>query len=197
MIKTRLMKSIFVLFFSALLVFGLEANAQTLKVNPKTFSMTIFGTTNVHNFDSKVTQVSGEVVMKGNKQVQSISIEIPVRGIKSKEKLMDTKTYETFNDSKYPTISFKTTEVSGLQITGSDVSVSVTGNLSMAGVTQKISFKSTGKILKPGSYQFTGSIPIKMTDFKMKPPTAMLGMMKVGDAVTLKFDATFEGAAIN
>jgi len=36
-----------------------------------------------------------------------------------------------------------------------------------------------------------------MTDFKMKPPTAMLGVMKVGDAITLKFDINVEGAAIN
>jgi len=36
-----------------------------------------------------------------------------------------------------------------------------------------------------------------MTDFKMKPPTAMLGVMKVGDAITLKYDVTFEGAPIN
>jgi len=32
-----------------------------------------------------------------------------------------------------------------------------------------------------------------MTDFKMKPPTAMLGIMKVGDAITLKFSIVMVG----
>jgi len=110
---------------------------------------------------------------------------------------MDNKTYEAFNEGKFPTISFQLVEASSLQITGDDISVTVTGNLTMAGSTRKISFKTTGKNLKPGAYEFKGSIPLKMTDFKMKPPTAMLGVMKVGDAITLKFDINIEGAAIN
>jgi len=171
--------------------------AQSLKINPKTSTMIIYGTTNVHDFKSKVTLIKGEVVVNGSKKIQSLNVEVPVRSIKSGEKGMDNKTYEAFNEGKLPTISFQLVEASSLQITGDDISVTVTGNLTMAGSTRKISFKTTGKNLKPGAYEFKGSIPLKMTDFKMKPPTAMLGVMKVGDAITLKFDINVEGAAIN
>jgi hypothetical protein len=34
-------------------------NAQVLRINPKSFSMTILGTTNVHDFKSNVTQAKG------------------------------------------------------------------------------------------------------------------------------------------
>jgi Uncharacterized conserved protein len=171
-------------------------NAQTLKLNPKTFVMTIAGTTNVHNFESKATQATGELIIN-NKQVQSLSVEIPVKGIKSKEKLMDTKTYEAFHADKNPTITFKSTDISGLQVTGSDITATLNGNLTIAGVTRKVTLKPTGKIVKPGVYEFKASYSLKMTDYKMSPPTAMMGMMKVGDGITLKFDVTFEGAPVN
>lgn len=171
--------------------------AQSLKINSKTSTMTIFGTTNVHDFKTKVEQIKGELVVNGSNKVQSLNVEIPVRSIKSGEKGMDTKTYEAFNESKYPTISFQLVDASSLQISGDDINALVTGNLTMAGTTRKISFKTIGKKIKAGVYEFKGSVALKMTDFKMKPPTAMLGVMKVGDAITLKFDVNLEGAAIN
>jgi len=105
---------------------------------------------------------------------------------------MDNKTYEAFNDKKYPTITFQLVEVTSLQIKGDDINATVTGNLTMAGSTRRISFKTSGKNTKPGAYEFKGSIALKMTDYKMKPPTAMLGVMKVGDAITLKYDINVE-----
>ena len=170
--------------------------AQSLKLNPKTFTMTINGTTNVHNFESKVTQASGELVIN-DKKVQSFSVEIPVKGIKSNEKLMDTKTYEAFDADKNPKISFKSTEVISLKVDGNEISVSVTGTMTIAGASRKVTLVSTGKIVKPGVYEFKGSIPVKMTDYKMKPPTAMFGVMKVGDDIKLKYSVTFEGAPVN
>ena len=196
MLKKQFSKTLMLLFISFIFSAG-YLQAQSLKINPKTSTMIIYGTTNVHDFKSKVTLIKGEVVVNGSKKIQSLNVEVPVRSIKSGEKGMDNKTYEAFNEGKFPTISFQLVEASSLQITGDDISVTVTGNLTMAGSTRKISFKTTGKNLKPGAYEFKGSIPLKLTDFKMKPPTAMLGVMKVGDAITLKFDINVEGAAIN
>ena len=175
---------------------GNAVQAQSLKLNAKTFSMTINGTTNVHNFETKVTLASGELVIN-DKKVQTFSVEIPVKGIKSNEKLMDTKTYEAFDADKNPKISFKSTEVNSLKVDGNDISVSVTGVMTIAGASRKVTLVATGKIIKPGVYEFKGTIPVKMTDYKMKPPTAMLGVMKVGDEIKLKYSVTFEGAPVN
>ena len=196
MFKNQFSKPLMLLVISFIFTAGC-LQAQSLKVNSKTSTMTIYGTTNVHDFKSKVTLIKGELVVSSSKKIQSLNVEVPVRSIKSGEKGMDTKTYEAFNEGKFPTISFQLVDASSLQINGDDISVTVTGNLTMAGTTRKISFKTTGKNLKPGAYEFKGSIALKMTDFKMKPPTAMLGVMKVGDAITLKFDINVEGAAIN
>jgi len=167
--------------------------AQTLKLNPKGSSITISGTTNVHDWKSKVTLMTGELTLNGDKKVQSLTVEIPVKSIKSDEKLMDTKTYEAFNSAKNPSITFKLTDVNTLQINGNDIAVTITGNLTMAGTTRKIVLKSTGKNTKAGTYEFKGNINLKMSDFGMKAPTALMGVMKVGDVVNLSFVADFEG----
>lgn len=189
-------KSIKLLACTILLAGCFSMNAQVLKINPKSFSMTISGTTNVHDFQSKVTQASGEAVVSNSKELQSLVVEIPVRAIKSGEKLMDTKTYETFDVNKNPNITFKLLEVNSLRVEGNQAFVTVTGNLTMAGVTRRISLKTTGVNNKAGVYEFKGSISLKMSDFKMSPPTAMLGLMKVGDAITLKYDVCFENPQI-
>jgi len=193
MSKMKLTNYYMLLMVSIILVGSTSAvNAQTLKINAQSSTMTILGTTNVHNFQSKVTQISGDLVITG-KKIQSLKVEVPVKSIKSNEKLMDKKTYEAFDAEKHPTITFQLIDAVIQKATAEDIDVVVTGNLTMAGVTKKVSFNTTGKALKAGTFQFTGSVALKMTDFKMKPPTAMLGMMKVGDAITLKFSIVLVG----
>ena len=193
MLKTKLTNYNMLLMVSIILAsFAGTASAQTLKINAQSSTMTILGTTNVHNFQSKVTQISGELVISG-KKVQSLKVEVPVKSIKSNEKLMDKKTYEAFDAEKHPTITFQLIDAVVQKATAEDIDVAVTGNLTMAGATKKITLNTTGKALKAGTFQFTGSVALKMTDFKMKPPTAMLGMMKVGDAITLKFSIVMVG----
>lgn len=184
------------LIFCSVLISVNFSSAQSLKINPKSFNMVISGTTNVHDFETKVTQINGEIVLGETNQVQSMIVNIPVKSIRSKEKLMDTKTYEAFNADKNPNITFKLIEVSALEMDGENINVVLTGNITMAGFTKKITIKSSGKKVKQGAYQFKGSIALKMTDFKMTPPTAMMGLMRVGDAVTIKYDALFEGAQL-
>jgi len=195
MIKNQFSKAM-IMTLACFIMLGTITQAQTLRINSKLSTMTIFGTTNIHNFKSNVQLIKGELTVNSAKKVQSLNVEIPVRSIKSGEKLMDNKTYEAFKESKFPTISFSIIDVAALQISGDDINVTVDGNLTIAGVTKRISIKATGKNSRPGVYTFKGSVALKMTDFNMKPPTAMLGVMKVGNAITLNYDVTFEGAAI-
>ncbi len=167
------------------------ANAQSLRINPVNSSITIYGTSNLHDWDIKIDQISGDFVINNSKQVESLVVKIPVRSIKSGDRLMDRKTYETLDADKNPTIIFQLSDPISTQVPDqNNVQVTLTGNLTVAGVSKKISFLATGKSAGSGAYNFKASIPLKMTDFKMKPPTAMLGMVKAGDVVTLKLDVT-------
>lgn len=194
--KMQLIKNAkWVLVCLAFLAFSV-AQAQTYKIVPKISNLKIEGTSSVHEWESTSDQVSGDMVLvsdaKSGKQIQSLVVKIPVKSIKSGKGLMDNKTYEAFNTDKNPLITFQITDVSPLKFSGKDAEVTVSGDLNMAGFTKKINIKSTGKSLTDGSFQFKGSVPLKMSDFKMKPPTAMMGVLKTGDAVTIKFDVTFK-----
>lgn len=166
--------------------------AQVLKVNPNSSTITINGTSNLHDWKTTTKQIKGELVLAGNNQVKALAIDVPVKSIKSGEKIMDTKTYETFKADKNPNISFRLTNVSEFKNSGNDMTLAFTGNLTMAGVTKKITIKTAGKSIKSGSYKFNGSVDLKMSDFKMSAPTAMMGMMKVGDGIKLVFDVVVD-----
>jgi hypothetical protein len=58
----------------------------------------------------------------------------------------------------------------------------------MAGTTKNIDMTVKAKILPNGDIQLIGSKKINMTEFGMKPPTAVLGTIKVGPEVTINFD---------
>ena len=167
-------------------------NAQSFDITPQNSTVSILGTSNVHDWEMKATKINSELTLSSSKQIISLVVKIPVISIKSGKGIMDNKTYDAFDSKKNPNIVFQLIEVSAIKLTDKDTEITLTGNLSMAGETRKISFKTIGKITKTGDYQLKGSVPLKMTDFKMKPPTAMLGAMKTGDAVSVKFDVSYK-----
>ena len=194
-LKTRFIKNTkWILLCIVFLTFSV-AQAQTYRTVPKVSGVKIEGTSSIHAWESSSNQVSGELVLaetKTGNQIHSLTFRVAVKSIKSGKGLMDSKTYDAFGNDKNPLITFQSTDVSQFKITGKEIDANLSGTLNMAGFTKKINITSSGKTLSDGSIQFTGSVPLKMSDFKMKPPTAMMGALKTGDAVTVKFDVTFK-----
>lgn len=185
-------RSLLLLMFIAT---GVMVQAQTLAI--KSSVVTINGETNVnHDYKINATQVNGKMTVADNRP-KTLTVEIPVRSLISGEKLMDKKTHEAFNEPKNPTIVFNMTELNSIQVNGDNIAVTVTGNLTLSGVTNKVTLKSDGKISNPGVYTFEGVLPVKMSDYGMKAPTAMLGTMKTKDQVMVNYKVTFEGATID
>lgn len=193
MTKSQSHRKLMVLLMSVVFSISNIATAQNFPIVPQTSSINVHGTSNVHDWDMKPTKVTGELGLNSSKQISAVTIKIEVKSLKSGNGIMDGKTYDAFDSKKNPYIIFQLTEATQTKLTDGDTEITLTGNLSFAGATKKISIKTVGKITKSGDYQLKGSVPLKMTDFKMKPPTAMLGTMKTGDGVTVKFDVTFKG----
>lgn len=156
----------------------------------KTTKMTVDGTSSLHDWTSDVTKVEwvGSFLVSENKvkEVKNVQVKIAVTSIQStKGKIMDNKTYEAFKYEKNPTIIYKLNTIS---IT--DAALKANGTLTMAGTTKAIEMSVTAKVLANGDIQLTGSQKLNMRDYKMEPPTAMMGTIKVGEMVTVKFDFT-------
>lgn len=186
--------------FVALVIFALMipagVSAQT-SYKVKTSKLTIDGTSSLHDWTSEAKELewTGTFKVQDKKllEVKDVQVKIPVKSIKStKGGTMDDKTYEAFKSDKNPSITYK---ISSAKISGaSDFSLATTGALQMAGVTQTISMPVTAKLLPNGDIQLIGSQKLNMKDYKMVPPTAVLGTIKVGPEVIVKFDLTITPA---
>jgi len=193
MTTSQFSRSFMILLISVIFSIPVHLKAQNFSIIPLSASINVHGTSNVHDWDMKPTKVTGELGLNGSNQISSITVKIEVNSLKSGNGIMDGKTYAAFDSKKNPYIVFQLTDASQEKLNDSDTEITLTGNLTFAGATRKISIKTIGKITKNGDYQLKGSVPLKMTDYKMKPPTAMLGTMKTGDAVTVQFNVTFKG----
>jgi polyisoprenoid-binding protein YceI len=65
------------------------------------------------------------------------------------------------------------------------------GDLTIAGKTRNIELTGMAYIKENGKILFDGSRSLKMTEYGIDPPTAMMGAMQVGDNVTIKFKVYF------
>lgn len=158
------------------------------------FTMTIKGTSNLHDWESSVKELraTGNLTADatGLQSISALSVDIPVKSIKStKGSVMDNKTYDALQANKFPTITYKLDKATVTK-KGDGYDVNANGSLTMAGVTNKVDMVVRGKTNTDGSITFTGSRKIKLPDYKIKPPTALLGTVTVGDEVEVVFKVT-------
>lgn len=66
-------------------------------------------------------------------------------------------------------------------------SITVKGDLTIAGVTKPAEI-TAGYTFSGNTLTITGSHQLLMSNFGIKPPTAMMGSLKTGDEVTVEFD---------
>lgn len=160
----------------------------------KSDKVTVSGTSTLHDWVSEVTKVewSGNFTIEDNRitGVAGVKVRMPVTSIKSeKGRIMDSKTYEAFDSDKNPYVTYtlNSAKVAG---TSTDYTINSTGTLSMAGSSRTIEMPVKAKLLSSGDIQLKGSYKMNMRDYKMEPPTAIMGTIKVGEELTIDFDLT-------
>lgn len=166
-------------------------SAQSFKI--KNYKMTVKGTSTLHEWESVVEKLDCKATFRveGNTllDIKDATVQVPVQSIKSsKGKMMDNKTYEAFNYEKHPFIVFT---LASDKVNGSSATAELKGSLTMAGAAKQIDLVVGYKLLPNGDLQVTGTKKIRMTEFNMEPPTAMMGTIKVGDEVVISFDIVF------
>lgn len=184
--KSPITTGLVIACFTLAIAFNVHAQ-QTFAL--KSAKATIQGTSSLHDWESEMTKVEfkGELVKEANliTNIPAAEVKVLVEGIKStKGKIMDNKTKEAFKYEKNPYVTFVLTNA----VVKADGSVDATGNLSMAGTTKSVKLAAKTKVLTTGDVQLSLTYKLKMTDYKMEQPTAMMGTITVGDQVTVNFD---------
>jgi len=192
--------------FSVLILLSLAISANvlsqsTLRLSAKDSQMMIRGTSTLHNWQCLAEQPSGEITAElenGNiRIIKSLAIGVVVTAIRSidekgayYEKTMDKNVYKALQAEKYPNITFSLSRINKKTLTGKNIALEATGILRVAGVSKEITFlvQSTPRT---GGVVIEGKLPLKMTDYKVDPPTAIFGTIKTGNEVTLEFKMVF------
>lgn len=191
------MKPYIFLLLPLLLLAGAGEPAPDLYVLSGEYTVTIDGTSNLRDWKENVGHVSGaveaEVNPDGSIGLNAIRIDMNVLSIKSDMgRVMDNKTYEALKANVHPEILF--TLAAPLQlipVRDCGTAIPVKGTLSLAGVSRPVTMLVKTFEITRGKLQFEGYENLKMTDFGVKPPTALFGTMRAAPDITIHFKTNF------
>jgi len=164
--------------------------SQEYKLINTASELSILGTSSLHDWEIKAENMKGSISID-SLNVKSLKIEIEAEGLKSGHKGMDKNTYKALNTDQYKTIVFQMSNSSKLskQSDGKYL-IEAKGSLTISGTTKNIDLKL---YLETNNYQIKlkGEKTFNMTDFNVDPPKALMGTIKTGNEITVKYHVTF------
>ena len=158
-----------------------SAQGNKFKVSEKS-TMLIEGTSNLRDWGVEIPIIKGEAVVEGN-NIETFAFTIKVNDMKGTVSGMMDHVKKALKADANPEIRFSLAKPGKLENGKSKAEANITA----AGKTKL--FEIEGNVKKEGNtYVITGSKAMKMTDFGIDPPKALLGTVKAADAVNVKFE---------
>jgi polyisoprenoid-binding protein YceI len=170
---------------------------QTQYELSKGYAVSIHGTMSIHNWVETIGVVTGDLVVGSHDgagtDLSSIRITMEARSIKGDMgKVMDNKTYKALKADANPEIIFRLgSPVTLMPVQGKEKPVALKGLLTLAGVTRLATLWVNYFSIERDSMRFEGEQTIQMTDFGIKPPSALFGTLKAGPEITIFFKTVF------
>lgn len=176
----------------ALLVFLVGVAAADRYAPAKGSFVRIEGSSTLHDWTMEGTTINGTITAPPLEQWTNssahseVTVAIPVTSIKSEHEKMDKLMADALKANMNPNIQYKLTEATVAK-SGSNYVLDTKGQLTIAGVTHDVMMQIIGTPQSTGKYALTGQLPIRMSDYHIKPPTAMMGTIKTGNDVRVTF----------
>jgi polyisoprenoid-binding protein YceI len=184
------------------------AGAQDTRVSVGSESkLWVEGTSNLHGWSCKATTLdasidldaalASQIATAPPKALKRVEVKVPVKSLKCGHDAMDNNLYKALKANESTDISYI---LATFEAVPGDVKDTFTlhtvGSLTVAGAENKIAMDVIASRLPDGSVLAKGVVPIKMTDFGIKPPTAIFGRLKTGNEVRVNFELTIGAKAI-
>ena len=169
-------------------------NQMTLQTGSRLW---VSGTSTVRSFECKAGELDARVVtagtgtatalVAGEKAVQSAAVDVPAARLDCGNGTMNEHMRKALKAKDNPTIAFRVTSYD-LTTGAAGAGVTMAGELTLGGVTKPITVAAKASEEAGGTLRVAGTHQRKMTEYGLKPPSLMMGTMKVGDVVTVGFD---------
>jgi len=145
------------------------------------------------SFETKLESAGNaavDAVLAGDKAITSVVVTVPVEKLDCKNGTMNEHMRKALKAAQHPAVTFR---VDGYDLAKSSdgaagVAVTLNGTLTMGGVEKPITVSAQAKPGENGTLVVSGTREVRMTEFGLKPPTLMLGTMKVDERVKVGFE---------
>lgn len=195
------MKKIIQILFLLAFISNVSLAQVAYKVDDES-TITITGTSTIHDWTSKVNEINGVFIFKNEitqkklpksgSIVEQVKLIIPVLSIESpRGSTMDNKTYNALKSETYPDLIFEVTSdnlESIIDKAEGKFLLRAYGVLSMAGESKEINVSLECQRMKDGRLKISGAYPIDMLEYKIEPPSAMFGQIKTGKDLMIDFE---------
>jgi len=166
----------------------------------KDVAVKVLGSSNVHDWTETATglESQGDFKFEGDqlRSLRSFSFAVDVKSLKSDHESMDNRTYKTIKADKFPTVTYKLNSAVVTMVQKNKYTIKATGDLTIAGNTQTIVLNVNAVVNADNTISCTGSQKIQLTDYKIDPPSFMLGAMKVKNDLTIQFNLVYKNSQL-
>ncbi len=174
------------------------SKAQSLykAANTKECFIKVLGSSNVHDWTmlSATSDSQGDFKFEGDqlKNIASLNLLVDAKSLKSEHSSMDERTYKTIKADQFPKIVFKLSSATITPVLKNKFAVKAKGDLTIAGVTQAIAMDVTATVNADNTITCSGTQKLLLKDFKIDPPSFMLGAMRVANELTIQFNINYK-----
>jgi len=145
-------------------------------------------------FDAKVESSGADAVaavLAGEKAVSTVEVTVPAEKLDCRNGTMNEHMRKALKAKEFPTVVFRATSYD-LARTSESVGVTLNGSLTLGGVEKPITVQAQARPGADGMLVVSGTREIRMTEFGLKPPSLMLGTMKVDEKLTVGFEVVLK-----
>jgi len=176
-----------------------NVKAQTVFSIKDKPSVVISGTSTLHDWDMNCTSANtmANFTVGANNQItafNSVVFSMLVGDLKSKHTAMDNNAYKALKKDKNPAIAFVMIAGTGTvtNLGNGNYTVKCKGKLTVAGTTLETDLVANCKVNADKTITVTGTKAIDMKQYNVDPPSFMMGAVKTGKDITLKFTLTLK-----
>ena len=186
---------------------------STSAVSVQDASLDLSGSSSLHRYSTKAHGLQAVVGIDGTRAaasaqpldlealirghfIKAFELVVPVDKLSSGERGLDANMHKALKGDLYREIRFSMDSYDVLPASGAGVVLTIVlhGRLSLAGVERRIDISAAGVRVRD-ALRFSGSKDLSMADYRIKPPTLMLGVIKTADIVTVKFEITLRSVS--